>query len=60
MFIIQNIILRSKQMKQQTATLKVNTMCMCMCMMCCCAKSGPRFREFGNAEAVDMPARCLP
>ncbi len=47
-------------MKQQTATLKVNTMCMCMCMMCCCAKSDPRFREFGNAEAVDMPARCLP
>ena len=45
-------------MKQQTATLKVNTMC--MCMMCCCAKSDPRFREFGNAEAVDMPARCLP
>ncbi len=58
MLIIQNIKLRSKQMKQQTATLKVNTMC--MCMMCCCAKSDPRFREFGNAEAVDMPARCLP
>ena len=45
-------------MKQQTVTLQVNMMC--MCMMCCCLETDPQFREFGNMEAVDTPARCLP
>lgn len=46
-------------MKQQTVTLQVNMMC--MCMMCCChGLSDPTVMDFGNAEAVNLRARCLP
>ncbi len=46
-------------MKQQTVTFQVNMMC--MCMMCCWPQmSDPGLTDFGNAEAVNLRARCLP